>query len=306
MGINVTHINLNNFSFSTHGSVNFPYPCEDTTICTPYNIILDPGFYLLEVWGAEGGDNGDKISGPGGYSFGTLRLIETTKAYVYVGGKGKMVSQDIQKIDGGYNGGGCSEYASDSTFSSGGGASDIRINEDSHLNRIIVAGGGGGLGIYNRDGYYVNYGGFGGGENGGDGEDNKENENYGKGGSSQITINNCTAPFCYSGGGGGWENGEWGIRFGSSGGGGSGFVYNLQTKSYVPEDYKLNSFYLLRNAKTLTSQTGFLSPDSSYEFGHRDNGYARITILNPFISCVIKNYYKISYFLYVIFINYPK
>ena len=305
MGINVTHSNLKNFSYASYGSVNFPYPCENYSECSPYSVVLDPGFYLLEVWGAEGGDNGSSLSGPGGYSHGTLRLSSTTKAYVRVGGKGDIVTKESFSIPGGYNGGGSSENAYDSEFSSGGGASDIRINEDDDMSRVIVAGGGGGYGIYFRnDLYIVNKGGFGGGLNGGDGEDGYRDSHFGRGGGIEYSIYMCNASYCYSGGGGGWSNGGTGIRYGSSAGGGSGFVFDAH--SILPDDYKLDNKYHLRDAKTLTNQSGFLSPNSIFEFGHRGNGYARITILNPFLTCAKKSRYNISSFLYMILLSHHK
>ena len=83
--------------------------------------------YLLEVWGAQGGNGG----GRGGYSYGNIYLTKGTILYVYAGGSG---------ASGGFNGGGTSRVGK------GGGASDIRIGTDSLYSRVIVAGGGGGHG----------------------------------------------------------------------------------------------------------------------------------------------------------------
>ena len=72
--------------------------------------------------------------GPGGYSIGTLTLTAKTTLYIYSGGQPTAV-----KV-GGFNGGGTGY----SSGYGGGGASDIRIAEDSLYARVIVAGGGGG------------------------------------------------------------------------------------------------------------------------------------------------------------------
>ena len=79
--------------------------------------------YLLEVWGAQGGNGG----GRGGYSFGNIYLTKGTILYVYAGGSG---------ASGGFNGGGTSRVGK------GGGASDIRIGTDSLYSRVIVDSGG--------------------------------------------------------------------------------------------------------------------------------------------------------------------
>ena len=58
--------------------------------------------------------------------------------YICVGEKGEYTEENTS-----FGGGGQGEF--DSTYDSGqgGGASDIRINENSLYTRVIVAGGGG-------------------------------------------------------------------------------------------------------------------------------------------------------------------
>ena len=165
------------------------------------SIILLPGTYKFEAWGAQGGGSSGEIrghlsghytifetGGKGGYSYGSITLDDTTEAFVYVGGVGK---DDKLINDGGFNGGGASRTISESTksynetirASSGGGASDIRLISDSLFSRVIVAGGGGG-GFYHfsetirneissrptsSTSFENHYGGEGGGENGIDG-----------------------------------------------------------------------------------------------------------------------------------------
>lgn len=107
-------------------------------------VTLNPGKYILECWGAQGGYRTDSSKGgKGGYSVGTIDLQASTKLFVYVGGQATTTS-------GGFNGGG-------SRSSYNGGGSDIRIGQDSLYARVIVAGGGG------SDGSTSNAGAAGGG-----------------------------------------------------------------------------------------------------------------------------------------------
>ena len=125
-------------------SQNFGYTGGQQTLTVPYS-----GEYKIELWGAQGGNNG----GHGGYTAGTIKLNRGQVLYFTVGGAGGRsaasgVNAAIKATAGGYNGGGNSVNQSglgvDGRFwGSGGGATDVRIAND--LNgRIMVAGGGGG------------------------------------------------------------------------------------------------------------------------------------------------------------------
>ena len=89
---------------------------------------------------------------------------------MYTGGQPNSVtsgnSGDV--TPGGFNGGGASKisyYNNVYTYGQGGGGgTDIRINEDSLYNRVIVAGGGAGASDEDVS-FYV----YGGGNNGGNG-----------------------------------------------------------------------------------------------------------------------------------------
>ncbi|HCC07838.1 MAG TPA: hypothetical protein DEP72_06750 [Clostridiales bacterium] len=179
------------------------------------------GKYLLEVWGAQGG-NGS--GGTGGYSKGEITLAKNDILYVYVGGSN------------GYNGGGSGHGRSSDV---GGGGTDIRKGSTSIYNRIIVAGGGGGIGPA--------YGGVGGGAIGGTGGDHfgtpgsggtqssggYGGSNYGNSGSlGQGGSNNTDSRSGGGGGGGGYYGGGSGgndySRYrdydDSGAGGGSGYI----------------------------------------------------------------------------------
>lgn len=136
-------------------------------------VILPPGRYKLQCWGAQGGNVSGSYSAQGskgGYSEGELTLTEKTTLYIFVGGKGtdSSTSSTSGTANGGWNGGGSSarrsNYNSGDTNGMsyprpGGGATDMclvtstmnyddsgRTNRSnvSLLSRFIVAGGGAG------------------------------------------------------------------------------------------------------------------------------------------------------------------
>jgi hypothetical protein len=255
------------------------------TTCAAQRVILQPGTYRLEVWGASGGTYRPS-GGLGGYSKGELTVYESTDVFVNVGQQGgSYTSYNC-------NGGGRGGYKESS---SGGGATDIRLISNSLYSRIIVAGGGGG-----GANDYSEYGGYGGGLKGGDGED----DDYAGRGASQdsdtIGCRSSSYTKCYTGtfgyggnstyknkdekggggGGGGWFGGSASYMI-DAGGGGSGYV--LTSSSFKPSGYLLtDSKYFLKNAETFGGNTEFASPTSyGNEKGHSGNGYARITPLYP-------------------------
>nr|DAF49284.1 MAG TPA: Glycine rich protein [virus sp. ctX0L1] len=288
-GIGIDNSSSTNMNFSYTGSVQ--------------TVTLDPGKYILECWGAQGGyRSSSSYGGAGGYSIGTLSLSSKTTLYIYVGGSGNSVTSANSSgyYPGGFNGGG---YRN--TYKGGGGATDIRIGTDSLYSRVIVAGGGG------SDGSSSQSGGYAGGTSGARGSFGCGS--YGYGGNqtatysslnaiaSQGTNNNssdCAAGFgfggfgCYSSsgyggaGGGGWYGGQGTYPDGSGdddggGGGGSGYVYTSSTASNYPSGCLLNSTHYLTNAQTIAGNQSFTSPTGSKETGHTGNGFCRITNLNP-------------------------
>lgn len=266
------------------------------------------GYYYLQVWGAQGGyRSSSNYAGKGGYSKGYVYLNEGDTVYVNTGGAGGSGSSGCgSKIcAGGYNGGGY-RYK----YYGGGGATDIRINQNSLYARVIVAGGGGSDGAKNKKGMY------GGGTTGGSSTENyTANSNYsGKGGtqtysgySTSYTITtqatsglNSNSKNYYAGGfgfggggvylssgyggagGGGWYGGSGTVPDSSGdddrgGGGGSGYVYTSSTAANYPSGCLLNSNYYLTNASTHAGNTSFESTTGGTETGHTGNGYAKIT-----------------------------
>ena len=277
---------------------NFDYTGAVQNYATPCR-----GSYTLHVWGAEGGHGYNSsttyAAGKGGYSTGTINLSEKTNLYIYVGGQGVAGSTTSSIKTGGFNGGGASAYY---RAGSGGGASDIRIGQNSAYARVIVAGGGGGGAYYSKY-----YGGAGGGTVGVDGTG--YNTTYNSKGGSQTaggaagyysSYTGTAGTFGYGGaantitsgtysrsggGGGGWYGGGGGAYrssrsyyyYGvSGGGGGSGYVYTSSTASNYPSGCLLNSNYYLTNASTTAGNTSFTGTTGTAETGHAGNGYARI------------------------------
>jgi hypothetical protein len=246
--------------------------------CVPYHINLDPGEYQLEVWGAKGGSYSTSLyGGNGGYAKGTVTLNEKTDVYIYIGAAGSNYSYTHSCNGGGVGAG--------SNGKSGGGATDIRINSNSLLSRIIVAGGGGGSGDAGGD-----YGGVGGGINGGDGQNDGGS---GAGGTQNVPTRYCIGgstncpkgDFGYGAnatcsgsgaGGGGWYGGSASYN-NEGGGGGSGYV--LTSSSVKPAGYLLNNAkYFLRNTVLLDGSQRFPATDKKGdETGHTGDGYAIIT-----------------------------
>ena len=97
----------------------FYYPCKSSSECTNYELVLNPGTYLIELYGASGGyvnnrvtfnriskgscttlppkspiktnvgcPNIDTTAGSGGYTSGIITLSTTTKAFLAIGGQG--------------------------------------------------------------------------------------------------------------------------------------------------------------------------------------------------------------------------
>ncbi len=192
----------------------FAYTGKEQVFTAPIS-----GTYVIEAWGAQGGDsryiyNSDNSNtgGYGGYSTGEVYLEEGDKLYINVGGKGASVTYNqssgevIYDESTGYNGGGyAAVYPENSSHSGGGGASHIayktglltsfKIDLES---LIMVAGGGGGASTHQAYPNYSGTGGSGGGYIGGAGvPESNTCYHYGTGG-TQSAIGGTTN--CPSGG----------------------------------------------------------------------------------------------------------
>lgn len=258
------------------------------------SVTLPKGTYKLECWGAQGGNGANGSSGldsssgapggKGGYSMGTLLLPAKTQIYVYVGGKGGCITSSTNDYNGGFNGGGSGGVSgSMSRSGGGGGATDIRFEQDSLYARVIVAGGGGATSW----GPSNEYGDAGGGESSIAGSNSPGLSNQTSGNAFGIGANAKASSTSYNingAGGGGWYGGisstnSVGGGSKTHGGGGSGYVYTSSTAKNYPSGCLLNSSYYLSDAKTIAGNTSFTSPTGSSETGHPGNGYCRITVI---------------------------
>lgn len=271
---------------SSNTNMNFSYTGSVQTAT------LDPGKYILECWGAQGGSYSSYSGGAGGYSIGTITLSQRTNLYIYVGGQ-PATQTSTGATSGGFNGGGagCSRTYHYSTYGQGGGgASDIRIGQDSFYARVIVAGGGGGSS--SEDSFTTKYGGgiSGGSSVSGYGATQTSagtNGLFGQGGAATTSGTNYN--YGSGGGGGGFYGGGACSSYSDStnyrtyNGGGSGYVYTSNTASNYPSGCLLNSSYYLTNAQTISGNQNFQSPTGDTETGHVGNGYVKITKLTDTI-----------------------
>ncbi|MDR0886897.1 MAG: prepilin-type N-terminal cleavage/methylation domain-containing protein [Clostridiales Family XIII bacterium] len=269
------------------------------------------GKYKIQTWGGDSGQvplqSSDgtmqllvslEQNGFGGYAAGTVTLKKGTVLYLKAGGAGDAQPLDSRDavIKGGFNGGGAGLNVSTS-FSEyqrgvgGGGASDVRVLKDDLYNRIIVAGGGGGVCAFKK----YNEGGNAGGEQGVDGrntidEQRGRTKESGRGGTQNAPgINNLPSgsqgviaasfgkgaslerckTFYSAGGGGGWYGGGAGF-----GGGGGGSSYVLTASSYKPESYFLeNPSYYFSDIINATKTDAKYAPKPTTG----NNGFVRIT-----------------------------
>ena len=123
------------------------------------SIVLEPGKYKIQCYGAGGGygkydDSYKNTPGKGAFTEGILEITETTTLYIYVGQRGGDAPKGSKQPGGigGYNGGGTggTDISDNDSGGGGGGATDIRLvggnwdNEISLNSRIMVAAGGSG------------------------------------------------------------------------------------------------------------------------------------------------------------------
>lgn len=219
------------------------------------------GYYLLEVWGAQGGGctgttketSYTRIGGLGGYSKGYVWINKGETVYVCIGGKGGDYDEEEESAIGGYNGGGSATKLGQKLnhiFGAGGGATHIATEYGSLENLknqassvLIVAGGGGGgrwqSNMKNEAARFGN-GGAGGGETGGLGQirdvtydvTDPANIDY----LAFVGTQTSGAAFGkgednksgQAGGGGGWYGGKSGGNGIGAGSGGSGYIGNVE------------------------------------------------------------------------------
>ncbi len=215
-------------------------------------VTLQPGNYIFECWGAQGGKYTNLTTNTnGGYSKGTVAITTAKTFYVYVGESGKYgintASYDVAPSwNGGGGGGRGSTYQSGTNYAqgcSGGGATDIRLvggnwnDTNSLISRVIIAAGGGGASTVTTNTESI----AGGGLNGlGGAVNNVAAETYygatggtqtagGAKGTSTYSVNGFAGSFGTGANGGGFQE----VRmYGSGGGGGRRWILWRRRRSY--------------------------------------------------------------------------
>ena len=226
------------------------------------------GWYAVELWGAEGGDD-DWNTGKGGrgaYVYGEVHVNAGTQLYVYVGAPGR---DSVTGTGAGYNGGG--NPGNSGWSGSGGGATDIRTvggtnNWRSNLgSRIAVAAGGGGGGANGN-------GGYGGALIGGSGTGGSGGGQTYAGNGGTFGVGGTPSPDG-GGGGGGWYGGGAGNND-AGGGGGSSYLAGY------PGCAVSSSGYAFRNGQMLAGNQQMPRPDGGYETGHSGACRARLRLIS--------------------------
>ena len=288
-------------------------------------VVPKTGYYLLEAWGAQGGDTYSSfwkenyIGGFGGYSTGVAVLKKGETIYVVVGQKGGS------KISS-FNGGGIDNplYDCATQTSSGGGCTHIAFKSgelkslDKHQPSVLLVASGGGGSYTRMCDEYGDQGSLNGGHGGGTKGSSPTYVRRGTyslevptGGSQEgpgiattewggngkdSTTASCIGGFGYgayssygnvwSGAGAGWYGGATG--FARAGSGGSGFLAN-----YLISYDGIKKHMSCINCTESDSPDDFtMSVQSSNENPVRDNaklgdGYAMVTLLHSYISCKI-------------------
>lgn len=268
------------------------------------------GYYLLEVWGAQGGgatNSSTQTGGYGGYSKGIVQLTEGDTLYIVTGGQGTNgTSTNIQT--GGYNGGGAGRYHG----GSGGGATHIATQsgllstlENNKDAILIVAGGGGGgastngsncsdgghgggfegVSAYNNCADTISSNGYGTGgtqlSGGGPTANGSSNLGYGQigtfGAGATSTLN--TSSYGSGGGGGGYYGGGTSVIAGA--GGGSGYIGNplLISSSEITKSMYCYNCPTSTSKDTLTYSVTSVSSNAISGSAKQGNGYAKITYI---------------------------
>ncbi|EAX98491.1 hypothetical protein TVAG_354290 [Trichomonas vaginalis G3] len=276
--------------YSSNGTVaTFNYPCSTTYSCTYYHTTLPPGYYKVEVWGAECGSTiyesnpYTHANKKGGYSVGVLKLNKTSEVYVFIGGKGQDAIHSFNgNARGGYNGGGDAipETTDNDHGGAGGGATDIRVDGIEIGNRKIVAGGAGGLGPDLKYSGGLTPESWGGGLEAGrpiaNGPAYGSPATLSQGNSNGIGSAGVFHTYGITGGGGGYFGGTlpphvFNGRAGCAGGG----------SGYIGKVISFNGIV----AKSIPGNQQMPSPDSDTQtIGRSGNGAARITILGYFLQ----------------------
>lgn len=276
------------------------FPCVGKT----EELILSPGTYELECYGGDGGLRryhfANTTNSRGGYSKGILNTHSSRNAFVTVGGNGLFANTVNPEWGLKYNptlsfNGGGSPNSTSSYATAGGGATDIRLDENSLYSRLIVAGGAG------SEGRQDSFGGNGGGLTGNKASWDTYGTTPGPGTQTESPYNSSYPEICggfgYGGsgshvndghggaGGGGWFGGSGTRPDGASdddegGCGGSGYV--LTETSFKPDGY------LLTNPQDYLTDTELVTGGNNLTRG-RTLAKIKVLKIKRFMMCSDEN-----------------
>lgn len=192
---------------ATGGSLAFQYTGAAQTF-VPQGVSR----FTVQAWGAAGKPVYGEVA-KGAYAAASLGIAPGTTWFVNVGGQG--CCPNFLRGAAGFNGGG---------FPGGGGASDIRLGDQSLAARFIVAGGGGGTGQAGRGSpYTAGAGGGFQGDNGGTADSVGPGKGGTQTGGGAGGYGPCPGqPGTLGQGGEGTYGGGGGGNYGGGGGGGCG------------------------------------------------------------------------------------
>lgn len=278
------------------------YPCSNGD-CAPYEVTLDKGVYNIELVGASGGYDGTSLGAKGAYVSGILTLLHRSKFYFFIGEAGQFNGPPT------YNGGGKGSLGPGNKGGSGGGATDMRVNNAEWndtlglRSRVMVAGGGAGDNYWNQR-IYGGCGGF----IGRDGSiystleyqyisiatGGKQTEG-GVGSKSSVTFVGSSGKFGIGGqtlhthgsaGGGGYYGGGGGSSVNdrvTSGGGGSSFVSGYEDCDAVDEK-GVHTGQSKHYSKIIFQKPVITDCFDSSKYGITDGyGFAIISVISPLI-----------------------
>ena len=247
------------------------------------------GYYQVEAWGAQGGNDGE-LGGLGGYATGVVRLSAGETLYIYVGGAGNGC---VAGTGGGYNGGG---NAGNSGCSGGGGGATHIAFVPGLLNTLesykgfynnakktyvsddilIVAGGGSGAG------HSASLSGSGGGYTGATSSGTGgTQQTYGTGTNNASFGQDGHRSGDGGGGGGGFYGG--GAAYGDThGGGGSGYIGSSRLQSLTTRTKHMTCYNCptSEDSEIYTETTTRYSSSPTPDYAKSGNGYAKLTLLN--------------------------
>lgn len=280
----------------------YSYQGENYYTFYPYEITLDKGKYLIELWGARGAKHGSYPVAYGAYVSGIIEFKKKITLYLHTGSAGIYTSPKRA-----YGGGGPGQFG-------GGGATDIRLVSGPYVNfeglksRIMVASGSGALDSGDTPGAGGGLVGFNSASNNGWGGNQTlggQSGSPGKFGFGGGDPSNTGGDGNGAGGSGYFGGGSSRVYNDYAGGGGSSFISGHPGCIAIDRDFTEENMlfstasdrsihfsnYRFTNTTMIDGNSPCPHPsyiNTTYEYSdkfHPNNGFARI----PFLSAEIAN-----------------